>query len=145
MSANRINPPGLSTPTGYSHVAIVPAGRQVHISGQVALDAAGVVVGRGDVGAQAEQVFANLRTALSAVGATPGDVFKLVTYVVNLTPELLPPIRAARAKLFGSGPFPASTLVGVTALVHPDLLLEVEAIATLGQTINEQIYSPGGP
>ncbi len=51
--------------------------------------------------------------------------------MVGLTPELLPPVRAARAKRFGSGPFPASTLVGVTALVNPDLLIEVEVIAAL--------------
>ena len=53
------------------------------------------------------------------------------TYVVGLTPEMLPPIRAARARHFGDGPYPASTLVGVTALVHPDLLIEVEVSALL--------------
>lgn len=131
MTIDRKNPPGLSQPTGYSHIAIVPAGRQLHISGQVALDANGNLVGKGDIGAQAEQVFANLKVALAAGGADIGKVFKLVTYVVNLTPEMLPPIRAARAKCFGDGPYPASTLVGVTALVNPDLLLEVEAIAAL--------------
>lgn len=131
MSIERKNPSGLSQPTGYSHIAIVPAGRQLHISGQVALDAAGHVVGKGDIGAQAEQVFANLKIALAAGGADFSKVFKLVTYVVNLTPDKLPPVRAARAKYFGDGPYPASTLVGVTALVNPDLLLEVEAIAAL--------------
>ncbi|WP_374304393.1 RidA family protein [Ferrovibrio sp.] len=131
MTIDRSNPPGLSKPTGYSHIAIVPAGRQLHISGQVALDAAGNVVGKGDIGAQAEQVFANLKIALAAGGADFSKVFKLVTYVVNLTPDKLPPVRAARAKYFGDGPYPASTLVGVTALVNPDLLLEVEVIAAL--------------
>jgi enamine deaminase RidA (YjgF/YER057c/UK114 family) len=131
MTIDRSNPPGLSKPTGYSHIAIVPAGRQLHISGQVALDAAGNVVGKGDIGAQAEQVFANLKIALAAGGADFSKVFKLVTYVVNLTPDKLPPVRAARAKYFGDGPYPASTLVGVTALVNPDLLLEVEVIAML--------------
>jgi enamine deaminase RidA (YjgF/YER057c/UK114 family) len=131
MTIDRSNPPGLSKPIGYSHIAIVPAGRQLHISGQVALDAAGNVVGKGDIGAQAEQVFANLKIALAAGGADFSKVFKLVTYVVNLTPDKLPPVRAARAKYFGDGPYPASTLVGVTALVNPDLLLEVEVIAAL--------------
>lgn len=131
MPIERSNPPGLSKPTGYSHIAVVPAGRQVHISGQVALDADGNVVGKGDIGAQAEQVFKNLEIALAAAGADLSKVFKMATYVVGLKPELLPPIRAARAKRFGDGPFPASTLVGVTALVNPDLLLEVEVIAAL--------------
>lgn len=127
----RINPETLSKPTGYSHIAIVPAGRQAHISGQVAFDAGGAIVGKGDIGAQAEQVYANLKTALAAAGADFSKVFKMNTYVVGLTPEMLPPIRAARARHFGDGPYPASTLVGVTALVHPDLLIEVEVIASL--------------
>lgn len=127
----RINPETLSKPTGYSHIAIVPAGRQVHISGQVAFDVSGAVVGKGDIGAQAEQVYANLEKALAAAGAGFRHVFKMNTYVVGLRPELLPPIRAVRARYFGDGPYPASTLVGVTALVHPDLLLEVEVSAAL--------------
>lgn len=131
MSIDRSNPSGLSKPTGYSHVAVVSAGRQVHISGQVALDAAGNVIGKGDIGAQAEQVFRNLETALASVGADFSKVFKMVTYVVGLKPEMLPPVRAARAKHFGDGLYPASTLVGVTALVNPDLLIEVEVIASL--------------
>lgn len=131
MTIDRKNPEGLSRPTGYSHIAIVSAGRQVHVSGQVAFDANGAVVGKGDVGAQAEQVFANLEKALAAAGADFGHVFKMNTYVVGLTAEMLPPIRAARARRFGDGPYPASTLVGVTALVHPDLLIEVEVSALL--------------
>ncbi|HLT77421.1 MAG TPA: RidA family protein [Ferrovibrio sp.] len=131
MTIDRMNPEGLSKPTGYSHVAVVSAGRQVHISGQVAFDASGAVVGKGDIGAQAEQVYANLAKALAAAGADFSKVFKMNTYVVGLKPEMLPPIRAARAKHFGDGPYPASTLVGVTALVHPDLLIEVEVSALL--------------
>lgn len=131
MSITRSNPEGLSKPTGYSHIAVVSAGRQVHISGQVAFDASGAIIGKGDVGAQAEQVFANLEKALAAAGADFSKVFKMNTYVVGLTPAMLPPIRAARARRFGDGPYPASTLVGVTALVHPDLLIEVEVSASL--------------
>lgn len=131
MPISHHNPAGLSKPTGYTHVTVVESRRQVHISGQVALDANGNLVGKDDIGAQAEQVFKNLEIALASAGADFSKVFKMVTYVVGLKPELLPPIRAARAKRFGDGPFPASTLVGVTALVHPDLLLEVEVIAAL--------------
>ena len=130
MTTNFISPATLSKPTGYSHVAIVAAGKQVHVAGQVALDASGQVVGNGDLGAQAEQVYANLAAALAAAGASFKDVFKLVTYVVNLTPEKAAAIRVVRAKHLGAGPYPASTMVGVTGLVNPDLLVEIEVIAT---------------
>lgn len=131
MAYDTLNPATLAKPAGYSHVAVVPAGRQVHLSGQVAFDAAGQVVGKGDVGAQAEQVYANLATGLTAAGANLGDVFKVVTYVVDLTPEKAAAIRAVRMKHLGAGPYPASTMVGVTSLVHPDLLVEIEVIAAL--------------
>ena len=129
MTHSTLNPDTLSKPTGYSHVVVVEAGRQIHLSGQVAFDASGQVVGKGDVGAQAEQVYANLVNGLAAAGARIGDVFKLVTYVVGLTPEKAATIRAVRMKHMGAGPYPASTMVGVTSLVHPDLLLEIEVIA----------------
>lgn len=131
MTIDRKNPDSLAKPTGYTHVALVPAGRQVHISGQVALDANGNLVGKGDLGAQTEQVFANLKAALASVGADFSKVFKMVTYVVDLTPDKLPAVRGARAKVLGDGPYPASTLVGVTALVNPDFLIEIEVIAAL--------------
>lgn len=131
MKRETINPPALSEPRGYVHVTIVPAGKQVYVSGQVALDKAGNVVGKGDLAAQAEQVYKNLGEALAAAGASFGDVFKLVTYVVDLTPDKVAQVRGSRAKAFGTGPFPSSTMVGVSGLVHPDWLLEVEAIAAI--------------
>lgn len=131
MPAEFVNPPALSKPTGYAHVAIVPAGRQVHVSGQVSINAAGEIVGVGDVAAQAEQVYHNLKAALEGAGASIKDVAKIVTYVVDLTPERAAAARGPRLRAFGDGPYPASTMVGVTSLVHPDLLIEVEAIAIL--------------
>lgn len=139
MPITHYNPDRLSKPTGYTHVTVVTANRHVHISGQVALDAEGKVIGKGDIGAQAEQVYRNLEIALSEVGLNFSHVFKQVTYVVGLTPEMLPPVRAARAKRFGDGPFPASTLVGITALVNPDLLIEVEVIAAVPEPENPQL------
>lgn len=139
MPTTHHNPAGLSKPTGYTHVTKVAALYHVHISGQVALDVNGNVVGKGDIGAQAEQVYRNLEIELAEVGLDFTHVFKMVTYVVGLTPELLPPVRAARAKRFGNGPFPASTLVGVTALVNPDLLIEVEVIAAVPDPENPQL------
>jgi enamine deaminase RidA (YjgF/YER057c/UK114 family) len=131
MTRQTLNPATLSKPGTYSHVAIVPSGRQVHVSGQVALNAAGDLVGKGDLAAQTEQVYTNLGLALGAAGASLSDVFKLVTYVVGITPDKVATVRAARARFLGAGPYPASTMVGVTGLVHPDLLIEVEAIAAI--------------
>lgn len=131
MPTVRLNPPGISKPTGYSHVAIVPAGRQVHVAGQVAMNEARQLVGRGDLAAQAEQVYTNVTAALVGAGAKIADVFKMVTYVVDLTPDKAAAVRAVRNRHFGDGPYPASTMVGVTSLVDPDLLIEVEVIALL--------------
>lgn len=131
MTVQRLNPAGLSAPTSYAHVVIAGPGRQVHVSGQVARNAAGAVVGRGDLAAQADQVFTNLRTALVAAGTDFSRVFKMVTYVVDLTPAKAAEVREVRQRHLGAAPVPAATMVGVTSLVDPDLLIEVEVIAAL--------------
>jgi len=131
MPIQRLNPPTLSKPTGYSHATLVTAGRQLHISGQVALNAAGEIVGKGDIAAQAEQVYQNLKAALAAAGADMRHVFKVVTYVVDLTPARAADIRKVRLRHLPEGEYPASTMIGTTALVHPDFLIEIEAIALL--------------
>ena len=128
-----INPEGVSQPTGYTHVVAVEGVRKlVFVSGQVALNGSGEVVGRGDLGAQARQVFQNLETALSAAGATFADVTKMTTFIVNYKPEDRDVIRAVRTEYLPSDLPPASTLVGVQALASPDFMIEVEAIAAVG-------------
>ena len=125
----RTNPPSLSAPTGYTHVVEVPAGEKIiYIAGQVAFDQSRQVVGVGDMAAQTEQVFRNLQAALAAAGATFADVVKMTTYVTDMGQA--PVIRAIRARYFGET-LPASTLVGVTALAHPDLMVEIEVIAAV--------------
>jgi enamine deaminase RidA (YjgF/YER057c/UK114 family) len=131
LPATFLNPPPLSKPTGYSHVAIAPAGRQVHLSGQVAFAADGSLVGEGDLAVQAEQVYVNLKAGLAAAGADFASVFKVVTYVVALDAEKAAIVRRVRMKYLGDGPYPASTMVGVSALVDPRLLIEIEVIASL--------------
>ena len=126
-----LNPPGISTPTGYTHVVTAQPGRVVYIAGQVALNEKGEVVGRGDLGAQTTQVFENLTTALKAAGATWNDVVKINTYIVNYNSEMLPMLREARAKYLSGPNPPASTLVGVLALARPDFLIEIEAVAVI--------------
>src|SRR3954471_5649571 len=125
----RTNPPTLSTPTGYTHVVEVtgPA-KTIYISGQIAFDKEGRLVGEGDMKAQAQQVFKNLESALTAAGARFSDVVKMNTYVTDM--EKAPAVREVRARYFGDAP-PASTFVKVAGLVRPELLLEIEVVAVV--------------
>jgi 2-iminobutanoate/2-iminopropanoate deaminase len=125
-----LNPQGLSTPRGYSHVVDVKDGRMIFIAGQVAFDASGNVVGANDFRAQANQVFDNLRTALRAVGADFSNLVKVNTYVLDMSQ--LPVLREVRDKYLADVPNrPASTLVQVQKLANDQLLLEIEAVAVL--------------
>lgn len=126
-----LNPDGLSKPTGYTHVVIAQPGKLVYVSGQVALNAAGDVVGKGDLRAQVTQVMENLKAALAAAGATTEHVIKLNYYVVNLKQDQLPIIREVRNKYFPAEHLPASTLIGVTALAREEFMIEIEAVAAV--------------
>ncbi|MFG2333052.1 RidA family protein [Streptomyces sp. NPDC048604] len=119
-------PAGVAPSPQYSHV-VWGTGRFLAISGQCSLDASGAVVGAGDPAAQARQVFANLRLCLAAAGAGFGDVVKLTYFVTDVAH--LPAVRAARDEAFGAAPLPASSAVQVSALVRPELLIEIEAFA----------------
>src|SRR5436305_7899324 len=119
----RTNPPELSKPTGYTHVVEATSGKTVYISGQIALDKDGKVVGEGDMKAQAEQVFKNLQSALTAAGATFKDVVKMNTYMTDMSQ--VQAIRDIRARYFGETT-PASTLVQVVHLARPELMVEIE-------------------
>jgi enamine deaminase RidA (YjgF/YER057c/UK114 family) len=123
-------PEGVAPGRGYTHV-VTGSGRLVAISGQVALDDRGEVVGAGDPAAQARQVFENLRRCLAAAGAGFGDVIKLTYFVTDVAH--LPAIRAARDELLGTEQLPASTAVQVAALFSPEFMLEIEALALVGQ------------
>jgi reactive intermediate/imine deaminase len=124
----RINPPALSAPTGYTHVVQVNGGRTIYIAGQVSLDKAGNVVGAGDFKAQTRQVFDNLKAALAAVGATFDNVVKTNMYVTDLSE--VQALRDIRKGYYG-GDSPASTLVQVVRLARPEFMIEVEAIAVI--------------
>ena len=125
----RTNPPTLSTPTGYTHVVEVAGPvKTVYISGQIALDRNGAVVGAGDMKAQAEQVFKNLEAALAAAGAKFTDVVKMNTYTTDVSQAQA--IRDVRARYFGNVT-PASTLVQVVHLARPEFMLEIEVIAAV--------------
>jgi enamine deaminase RidA (YjgF/YER057c/UK114 family) len=128
MTVQFPTPEGLARGS-YSHVAVVAGGRTLYVSGQVAVDASGKVVGA-TFAEQAEKVFDNLQAALAAGGAEFRHVVKLNTYVRDLSSAKVALLREIRARRFG-GHLPASTLVGTPALVHEDMMLEVEAVAVV--------------
>jgi enamine deaminase RidA (YjgF/YER057c/UK114 family) len=122
-----VNPESLSKPTGYTHVVVAREDRTVYISGQIALDKNGNIVGINDFEAQARQAFQNVQQALEAVGMSFEHVVKLGLYVTDFTHVTI--LRRVRDEFVDTQQPPASTLVQVAALVRPELLFEVEAIA----------------
>ena len=120
---------GVAAGRGYSQM-VAGRGRLVVVSGQVAQDERGELVGPGDPAAQARQVFKNLRRCLAAAGAGFGDVVKLTFFVLDVAD--LPAVRAARDAVINTARPPASTAVQVAALFAPGYLLEVEAWALAG-------------
>jgi reactive intermediate/imine deaminase len=114
----------LSEPISH-YTDAVRAGDTVYVSGLLAVDRESTMIGGTDPVAQAEQVFTNLEAVLDHVGAGFADVVKVVIYVLDMRHrELINPVRQRR---FGKAR-PASTLVEVSALAHPEALLEVEAV-----------------
>jgi enamine deaminase RidA (YjgF/YER057c/UK114 family) len=121
------SPAGLPAPAGYSHVVSIPAGRLVWTSGQVPLTADRSIVEGWE--AQTRLVFENLGRALAAAGAGWPDVVKLTLFVVDVSE--LETIRAVRDEFVDTDSPPTSSLVQVAGLFHPDVLIEVEAVAHL--------------
>ncbi|MFB6521906.1 RidA family protein [Streptomyces sp. NPDC056401] len=128
MTRSITNPAELHDPTGYgySHVVSAP-GEQVFIAGQYGSDPTGHVVSD-DFDAQVGQAFANLRTALEAVGLGLGDVVRIGTYVVGHDQEKLEVLLKHLHAAWGTE-LPAQTLIGVAALALPDMLFEIDAVA----------------
>ena len=126
-----INPESLVKPSSYTHVVVSEPGKTIYISGQVPVNSTGEIVGKGDLRAQVKQVYENLKLCLAAAGATFDDVVKMNTYVVNYKPENVTVIREVRSGYLSLMNPPASTLAGVQALYHPDVMIEIEAIAVI--------------
>ena len=131
MTHRYINPPTLARPMGYTHVVEASGARTFYIAGQVALDDSGNIVGEGDMGAQARQVFENLHTALRAVGASFKDVVKLTYFIVDMSQ--MQTVREARDQYIQPEYLPASTAVEVRRLAREEFLLEIEAVAVFGK------------
>jgi enamine deaminase RidA (YjgF/YER057c/UK114 family) len=125
------NPATLCPTFGWTHVVTSTGGKTVYVSGQVGVNERGEVVGKGDLRAQTVQTYENLKLALTAAGATFRDVVKMNLFVVGLKPEHVPVLREVRSRYVNAEQPPASTLVGVSALVGADWLIEVEVVAVV--------------
>ena len=128
MPFSTITTPEARPVANYKMATRMEGGRLVYVSGQVAWDASGNIVGKGDVGAQARQTFQNLRQVLQAAGGDLGNLMKITTYITRI--EHRPAVAEARSEVF-HGELPASTLIVVKSLFHPDFLIEVEGVAVV--------------
>ncbi len=130
MERQFINPPDLATSPSNIYNHVVKVGNTAYISGQVSRDLDGKTAYVGDVEGQMRQVWANLEKAVRAAGGSLTDIVKTTTYVVGA--ENLPRVRSARLALLPAEGRPTSTTLVVVGLADPDLLVEVEAIAVIG-------------
>jgi 2-iminobutanoate/2-iminopropanoate deaminase len=131
MTTERIQPDqlfqrSLKGHTLYSHVVVASGKSLVFVAGQLSRDENGQIVGAGDMAAQIRQVGENLRIALAAAGVTLNDLVKTTTYVTDIDEFFKHP--EVRAEIFGQS-LPTSTTVEVRRLSHPDLMVEIEALA----------------
>lgn len=123
------NPKGLYAPSRYSQVGEVPEGMRIlFFSGMVSQDASGFVLNEGNFEQQVHTIFANLQVTLLNMGLGWKHVVKLNYYIVDYRPEMLEQLNHIRFAYLPRDHRPASTLVGVTALYSPKVLVEIEAI-----------------
>jgi enamine deaminase RidA (YjgF/YER057c/UK114 family) len=129
QESSAVDPVGLPPANGYSHVVIAPKGRLVVISGQVALNEKGYVVGTDDFEKQCVQVHENIKKALAAVGLTFNDVIRTDNYITDR--KYLPLLRKVRTSYLPASRPPTSTLLIVQGLFRPELLIEVSVEAVI--------------
>jgi len=123
-------PTGVFPAAQYSHV-VMGTGRFVAVAGRLALDGDGKLVGEGDPGARAHQIFENLARCLASAGAAFDDVVELTYFVTDMAH--MPAIRTARAAHIPDDRLPAASAVQVASLVRPEFLMEIEAFAVVGR------------
>ncbi|MEZ2334957.1 RidA family protein [Mucilaginibacter sp. RCC_168] len=126
-----INPLSVSTPKGYSQAVTVDLGKSTMLilSGQVALDKSGQLIGKDDITAQIQQVFTNIKNIVEAAGGSMSDVVKLNYYMIDVSQVQV--LRGIRDKFVNTTHPPASTLVQVSKLFRDDILIEIEATAVI--------------
>jgi 2-iminobutanoate/2-iminopropanoate deaminase len=131
MARTQISNPNLPAPMrggANSSGVEAPAGRTVYVSGQVAFDAEGNVVGEGDIKLQTETVLEHVKTVVEEAGGSMGDIVKVTVFITDM--GLYDDIHEVRRRYFEE-PFPASSMVEVSALIDPRLLIEIEAVAVV--------------
>jgi reactive intermediate/imine deaminase len=125
----RVRHPGHDYVQPFSQ-AVRASGRQtIYVSGQVALDANGNVIGKGDMRAQAQQAMTNLKAILAAGGARIADVVKLTVYVTDMS--RFAEVQEVRSTFWAGLPLPASTALEIKQLVRPEFMVEIEAVAVV--------------
>jgi enamine deaminase RidA (YjgF/YER057c/UK114 family) len=124
-----MNPPDLHPAPGFAHVALAECKRFAFIAGQVALDHEFNLVGGDDLGAQTHAAMENLKLALEAAGAGWDDVVRRTIYTTQ--PTEYETITAAIDEVTGGAEHPAQTIIGVTGLAVPGLMIEIEVTAAL--------------
>jgi 2-iminobutanoate/2-iminopropanoate deaminase len=132
MSSREITSPRLPAPMrggAFSAGIEAPTGRTVYVSGQVSMDAEGNVVGEGDIKRQTETVLEHVKTVLEEAGGGMDDVVKVTVFITDM--GLYDDIHEVRRRYFDV-PYPASSMVEVSALIDPRLLIEIEAVAVIG-------------
>ena len=132
MARSQISNPNLPAPMrggAYSSGVEAPAGRTIYVSGQVSLDAEGNVVGEGDVKLQTETVLEHVKTVVEEAGGGMEDIVKVTVFITDM--GLYDEIHEVRWRYFEE-PFPASSMVEVSALIDPRLIIEIEAVAVVG-------------
>ena len=123
------NPPDIWAPFGAFSMGVIQGdGQIVYLKGQVSLNTAGEVVGKGDMQAQTRQTLENIQTVLHSAGGEMGDVVALTQHVTDIKKFM--ETGAIRREFF-SAPFPVTTTVQVAALYHPELMVEITAIAEI--------------
>lgn len=123
------NPPALHPAPGFSHIAEERGQRVVHLAGQVALDREFGIVGGDDLFEQTKAAMRNVEVALEAAGAGWGDVVRRTIYTLH--PTEFETIARAISEVTGEAEEPAQTIVGVTGLALPGLLIEIECTASI--------------
>lgn len=121
------NPDTMSQPSGYTQV--VKVDKTVYIAGQVSVAADGSIVGQGNPEAQVRQVWRNVEAAVQSVGGTLQNIVKSTTYVTSI--DYAAAVRKVRDELHQASNPPTSTLLLISALAHPDFMVEIEAIAVV--------------
>ncbi len=132
MTLERVNPPSLARPSGFSHAVVATGGRLVFLAGQVALGADGAIAG-GTVAEQFDRALANLIEALRAAGGSPADLASLTVYAVDLDDYQRHSREIGLAWRQRAGrEYPAMAAIGVSRLWDPAALVEIQGYAVIG-------------